>query len=641
MVRRGGFCRTVAGWAVLIGAMVGAAGGLGAADEPRTGATFDPRSNVVYPASPSVVDVTQAPYGARGDGVTDDTQAIQRALSDVMGKHKLLYFPNGTYLVSKTLEWSKKNADGRDAWGKNFLQGQSVDKTVIRLQDGRFTDPQRPASIMWCGGFGSADWFHNYVQDLTFDVGKDNPGAIGLQFYSNNSGAVRNCRFVAAEGSGLVGLDLGHRDMNGPLLVRNCEVVGFQRGISTARAVNGQTFERITLRGQSRFGFTNEGQAVSVRGLFSENSVPAVQTYGTFCLIDAQLTGRGAANRSPAIVNFNGGRMLLRDVRTTGYARALGDVTTPDSAAAFRITGPDKPGSEGPDVAEYVSHPATNPWGGRVESLRLPVKEPPELPWDDPATWANVDDFGADPTARSDSSEAIQRAVDSGATTVFLPGSYELHKTVELRGKVRRLIGVGGVIDYLAKVKPDFRIVDGESPAVSLEHFAYVHGGVEIATRRTVLFRSVADCDLTCTERAEGGELFFEDFVTHNLRLRRQKVWARQLNVENEGTHVRVDGSDLWVLGYKTERGGTLVETVGGGRSEILGGFSYTTTAGKLAPMFVTEDSSVYAFFAEVCFNGDPFETLIRDTRNGRTRIVKRGEGGTLPYGNRVADPVK
>ena len=24
---------------------------------------------------------------------------------------------------------------------------------------------------MWCGGFGSADWFHNYVQGLTFSVG--------------------------------------------------------------------------------------------------------------------------------------------------------------------------------------------------------------------------------------------------------------------------------------------------------------------------------------------------------------------------------------------------------------------------------------------------------------------------------------
>jgi hypothetical protein len=260
------------------------------------------------------------------------------------------------------------------------------------------------------------------------------------------------------------------------------------------------------------------------------------------------------------------------------------------------------------------------------------VKEPPEVPADDPQTWANVDEFGADPTGQRDSSAAIQRAMDSGATTVFLPGSYTLTSTVVIRGQVRRIVGVGGMIDYYSKVKPDFRIVEGVSPVVSLEHFAYIHGGIEVDTQRTVLFRSVSDCDLTFTPNAEGGQLFFEDFVTHNLKLKNQRVWARQLNVENEGTHIVNDRSDLWVLGYKTERGGTLLETRGGGRSEILGGFSYTTTAGKLAPMFVIDNSSLFTFFNEVCFNGDPFETLISERRNEQTKIVKRGEGGTTPY---------
>jgi hypothetical protein len=163
-----------------------------------------------------------------------------------------------------------------------------------------------------------------------------------------------------------------------------------------------------------------------------------------------------------------------------------------------------------------------------------------------------------------------------------------------------------------------------------------VHGGLEIDTQRTVVFRSVSDCDLTFTRRAEGGELFLEDFVTHNLKLTKQRVWARQLNVENEGTHIVNDGGQLWVLGYKTERGGTLLETRGSGLSEILGGFSYTTTAGKLAPMFVTDNSSVFTFFNEVCYNGDPFATLIRETRNGSLKTVHRGEGTTAPYASRL-----
>jgi hypothetical protein len=243
-----------------------------------------------------------------------------------------------------------------------------------------------------------------------------------------------------------------------------------------------------------------------------------------------------------------------------------------------------------------------------------------------------VDEFGADPTAQQDSSAAIQRALDSGATTLFLPGSYRLDSPVFIRGKVRRLVGLGGALNYGREEKPTFRLSDGESTVVHFEHLSHVGGGLEVDTSRTLVLRSVSDCSLSFTARAEGGEVFAEDFVTHDLSLRKQRLWARQLNIENEGTHLTNDSSDVWILGYKTERGGTVLLTRGGGRSEILGGFSYTTTAGKLAPMFVNEASSVFAFFTEVCYNGDPFAVLIRETQRGETRELKRDAGSTTPY---------
>lgn len=595
-----------------------------------TGAELDEKTDRRFPASEFVIDVTKLPYGAKGDGKTDDTDAIQKALNDTMGLHKILYFPNGVYLVSTTLNWTNKNTNKQTAYGFNWVQGQNPLKTIIRLKDDTFTDPAKPKAIMWGGGFGSADWFHNYLQDVTFDIGRGNHGAVGLQFYSNNTGAVRDVAIVSQDGKGVTGLDLADRDMNGPLLVRNLLVRGFEVGVRTGRAVNSQTFEHIKLTGQTQFGFDNHGQAISIRGLTSNNAVPAVRSYGTLSLLNATLAGRDGAKKLPAIVNYNGGGLGLRDITTTGYGRTLADVATPDYVAALRVTGADKAGSEGPEIKEYFSHAPTSPFGGPVASLRLPVEEAPDVPWDDPKTWAVVDAFGADPSGKTDSSGAIQKAIDSGATTVFFPGFYVFEKPVVIRGKVRRLLGTGASIDYNSKSKPDFIVADGNEKVVVIEHFSPINGGIEVNTDRTVVLRSL---EANITHKGKGS-LFLEDVAvaTGDFRLRTgQRVWARQLNIENEGTHITNDGGDLWVLGYKTERGGTLLQTKDGGRSELFGTFSYTTTAGKLAPMFVTENSSAFAFFAEV-YTTDPFAMLIRETREGITKEVKRGDGTISPY---------
>jgi len=107
--------------------------------------------------------------------VADDTEAVQRAINENTGRHRVLLFPKGTYLVSRTLTWPKRWND-RDNWGMTMLRGEERDSTILRLKDGCFTDAAKPQAIMWCGGFGSADWFHNYVENLTFDVGAANQG---------------------------------------------------------------------------------------------------------------------------------------------------------------------------------------------------------------------------------------------------------------------------------------------------------------------------------------------------------------------------------------------------------------------------------------------------------------------------------
>jgi len=109
-------------------------------------------------------------YGAKGDGKTDDTQALQRALNQ---KNRFVYLPAGTYLVSDTLEWGKPQK-------RRFLQGAGRNQTVIRLQDraSGFENPDQPQPVVTTfEGKSTGQAFRNAIYDLTVDVGSGNPGS--------------------------------------------------------------------------------------------------------------------------------------------------------------------------------------------------------------------------------------------------------------------------------------------------------------------------------------------------------------------------------------------------------------------------------------------------------------------------------
>ena len=55
--------------------------------------------SMVLGASLNVLD-----YGASGDGIADDTQAIQNTIDAAVIQNKAVYFPNGTYLITSTID---------------------------------------------------------------------------------------------------------------------------------------------------------------------------------------------------------------------------------------------------------------------------------------------------------------------------------------------------------------------------------------------------------------------------------------------------------------------------------------------------------------------------------------------------------
>lgn len=590
------------------------------------GAPLPGAENIAFPEDAGIVDVTKPPYRAKGDGVTDDTGAIQRALDDHPNRGAIIYLPNGIYLVSDTIRWTAGRSPGSEE-KRTVLQGQSRRGTVIRLRDDcpGFEDPRRPKAPIWTGR-APAQRFGNEVHDLTVDTGAGNPGACGIQFIANNQGGISNVTILSGDGRGVVGLDMGYTDEQGPCLIKDVEVVGFDVGVRVATSVASETLEHIRVRHQNRFGLRNDGQPCTIRGFRSLNEVPALHNTGGFTvLVDSVLEGTGAAASEPAIISESA--IVVRNLRTKGYR------------AAIRHLG--KEGSRevaGPDVEEFLSKPASALFGPPAPALGLPVRETPELPWDPVEDWVSPLRFGASPDDETADAEAIQEAIDSGATTVYLPrGAYRIDRTVSIRGKVRRLLGCKAVLvpagPLRGEAKPLLRFEDGEAPMVSVEWIDTDFSGgpywfLEHASKRALVLRRLGiNFQAAEAYRNTGtGDLYLEDVVGRWFRFRGQSVWARQLNVEGDGTHVVNDGGSLWILGLKTEGGGTLLETRGGGRTEVLGSFSYTVGRVDASPMFVVDEADASIGFAEVCYTGRPFERIVRETRGGVTREILRDD---------------
>jgi hypothetical protein len=593
-------------------------------------------ADALFPADSGIVDVTKPPYSAKGDGTTDDTKAIQKALDDHPNSGAIIYLPKGTYRVTDTLRWPK----GPNGWEEKrvVLMGQSRDGSVLRLPDNcpGFTDPAKPKAVAWTGK-APAQRFANAVCNLTVDTGTGNAGAIGLQFMANNQGHVTDVTIRSGDGGGPVGLDMSYTDEIGPLLVKNVRVSGFEVGVKTGGAVNSITVEHMALERQRKYGIANYGQVLNVRKLASTNAVPAVfnaKGPAVLTLVDAELTGTKEAAGSAAVVNE--ATLFTRNVSATSYKRAL------ESADK------DRPAPDGLKVDEYVSFQTFSLFPSAGKSLGLAVEETPEVPWDDPSTWESVRKHGAggnDYNRRdvNDDTQGFQKAIDSGKTAVVVPrGFYVLNDTVRVRGKVRRIIFMGSQVvagkGFKGSDKPVFRFEDGDAPTVVLEGLNHTYGSLEklwfeaASTRTLVLKNSIIG-----RYEGAGGRAFIEDVCGGPFIFRKQDVWARQLNQEDKGPHVVNDGGRLWVLGYKTERDGTLLETLNGGKTEVLGCFAYCTTGASKEPMFVVKDSAFSVTMGEAHFGGR-FDVLVRETRGAETKELNRkdaksryGIGALLP----------
>lgn len=550
-------------------------------------------------------------YGAVGDGVTDDTAAIQAALDDqrsedidYYGRPKGLYFPTGTYLVSNTLSWRGCCV---------LLQGDGPGNTIIQLksQTSGFQDPSNPKPVILTPAGNMS--FRQNIRDLTIHVGTQNPGAVGIDWISNNTGTLYNVRIVSPDRSAALGLAMS-RAWPGPALVKRVHIEGFQTGIHVAHAEYGPTFEKVTLQDIQQVGILNDGNTLALRHLVFRNVPKAItsqKTWSVIIMLNSVLEGTDQA--ASAITSE--GLVYLRGITCQGFsstvvvgsssqpcANELGEFYSGETAALFSATPLPK-------------------------SLGLPIAESPAFHSEDHATWGAFK-----PRYYGDTGE-LQALFNSGKTTIYFPaGVYFSYNQREILvpSSVRRIIGYSSVINGDSAGENGggirFTVADSSSEPLLVEGFGY---GVTVDHRGSRPVK-IAHGAYKYVAQAGAGDLYIEDIVGGPFVFYPgQKIWARQFNNEVRATKIINKGADLWILGLKTETPQTVISTRQGGRTELLGTLIYPadqfTDVEKQLPAFEAIDAQMSLLYSESVYcSGCGYPIHIREQRGSETKIAPR-----------------
>jgi len=559
-------------------------------------------------------------YGAVGDGVSDDTQAF---LDWAASGERSLYIPSGTYLVKSQIRPS-------DGMKRITIMGEKRSTTTIKLAAGSpgYDNPLSPKVFLHTRAPNQQGEqnFNIYLYHLTIEIGENNPGAIGVNFHTNNTGAVKDVAVKATD-------PVNHKPLRGlqfsdywfgPGNGRYLEINGFHEGILVGDAQNHTVLEYIHISNCDT-GIRNAGNTCSIRNVEISNCKTGVvnSAGGHMVLLETSIQGSGGTD---AIINQS--HLLARSIETAGFSKAIassgenGDVT-------------------GPDLDHYSSDSVLFNWptAGRDTSLGLSIVNSPEFQYP-----ASSDEWAVMP-ASGDITNDIQQAIDDGKKTIFIQGG-EISSTIFLRNDVERIMGIGvRMTNFMTGSEPAFKVVDGNSSGVIVELLYSNYGSTsryvcQLASKRDMVFRHGSG-GLSVAPEGYGGRVFCESIVGVPIELINVNAWLRDMNTELGGAdavNILNNNSRVWILGQKTEDYGNKIKTINGGFTELLGGMfrqNWDAADNVYAlldntPLFLVDNSHASFSFKTGTGSGVNYKIILREIRGEETRDLLHSTYGGL-----------
>lgn len=400
---------------------------------------------------PKAVYLTRDNFPVLGDGVADDSDAVQRAIDKVQETtvQGIVFVPEGQYRLGKTIYvWPGVRLIGYGSRRPVFVLGENTPgfqegsgKYMVYFTGGRHRAGQPVRD-------GNPGTFYSAMSNIDLEIRNGNPAAIGVRFH-----IAQHCYLAHMDfriGSGMAGIhDVGNEG-------EDLRFYGGEYGIMTRRPSPGWQYTLVdaTFEGQRQAAIkAQEAGLTLVRNQFKH--VPtaisidpgfAEELWMKDCRFeDVSGSALLISNENNARTEINLENLVCRDVPVLASFRESGK----------KVAGPGttyvvKQFSHGLHIADLGATPeikTTFDAAALAQAPELVQSDIPDLPARD--TWVNLRSLGAKGDGTRDDTVVLRQAI-AEHRAIYLPsGRYRVTDTIALKPDTV-LIGLNPITTLIA-----------------------------------------------------------------------------------------------------------------------------------------------------------------------------------------------